>query len=38
MSIGNQLIYLLIKKKKSPNKMLSKIAAKSKYGNSISAS
>lgn len=38
MSIGNKLIYLLIKKKKSPNKILSKIALKNIYGNSISAS
>ena len=38
MSMGNKLIYLLIKKKKGPNKILSKIASKRKYGNSISAS
>ena len=38
MSIGNKLIYLLIKKKKSPNKILSKIASKKEYGISISAS
>lgn len=38
MSIDNKLIYLLIKKKKGPNKMLSKIASKKEYGNSISAS
>ncbi len=38
MSIDNKLIYLLIKKKKGPNKILSKIASKRKYGNSIIAS
>lgn len=38
MSIGNKLIYLLFKKKKSPNKILSKIASKKEYGISISAS
>ena len=38
MSIGNKLIYLLIKKKKGPNKILSKIASKNEDGSSIIAS
>lgn len=38
MSIGNKLIYLLIKKKKAPYKILSKRASKKEYGISISAS
>ena len=38
MVIFDQLIFMLVKKKKSPNKILSKIALKNKYGISISAS
>ena len=38
MMVGNQLFYLLVKKKKSPNRILSKIASKKEYGSSISAS
>lgn len=38
MSIDNNLIYLLIKKKKGPNKILSKIVSKKEYGSSVSAS